>query len=239
MARSMKKTTSSPMVLIIPLLIALGVILTAAIVTNINGDTRSKAEYNPTLQCISTCNSSSKIGSLVIKPADCVLDCPKVANGTMNCSQFCSENVRAMVNARERNSHGECVAQCAQWVANPCANDGAVCRFALGKNEPTAKSQCATACNKVKTNTSSCDLAMTQSAMPAVNLQVLGQVQQSCRNYFGTSDPPTPTAGPTPTTGPSSTPTPTVALSPQCVVVCSKFPPAVRQKCMEICQIRQ
>lgn len=173
------KSKSSSRALVTQLVIAGIVLLGAAIVVKTNLDNRSKAAFNPTQACVNACNKTY-VGGAVINKAACALDCEKVVAETMSCSNFCKENVRTVAAAGKQ----VCNRQCNQWVKSPCANDGAVCRYAVGINIGTAKSQCNTACNTVKEEDATCAEAITNQALSAVDDRALPLVRQSCKKYF-------------------------------------------------------
>lgn len=174
-----KKVSSSPLVLLIPLVVAIAVVITAAIISNKQTYTRSKASFDPEQACINACNDAPRG---VKDRAACALDCPAVADGTMSCNTFCRQNV-SLKNANQA-AQKECRARCNTWVGNPCDANGAVCKLAKGRNGGLAESQCATACNSVKDEDATCDETMTQASLSAVFSQLVPQVRQSCKKYF-------------------------------------------------------
>lgn len=115
-----KKSSSSPLVIIIPLVVAFAVIAVVAIKSRETQQIVSKASYNGTEKCIQTCNNSNL--DLVIKNSgECALDCPQVISETMSCSDFCSQNVR---NKEWTDNSGTtitarqvCNNRCKDWVS--------------------------------------------------------------------------------------------------------------------------
>lgn len=96
------KSASSPWVLIVPLVIAIIVVISAAILSQKAAYTRSKASFNPTQECVKFCNTkyggdqSLTSGSPIKDAAACALDCPAVVatQSAMTCNEFCQENVK-------------------------------------------------------------------------------------------------------------------------------------------------
>lgn len=118
------KVNSSPMVLIIPLVIAAIVVIGAALISKNSNEVRSKADWDPLKRCTVACRNTN----MFKETGACSLDCPLVVNGTMTCTAFCQENVK------ERRGEGSattymydsqirtCNNQCANWYgtgANP------------------------------------------------------------------------------------------------------------------------
>lgn len=184
MAKKYKQ--SSPWVLIIPLIIAIIVVLSAAVLSQKTAYTRSKASYNPTQACINACNADYK-QSVIKNPAACALDCPDVASREMSCKDFCKENVKPIVAQGANNTISSmevCVEQCRSWIGNPCTAEGAVCKIATGKNKSAAKSQCARSCNLVNDDVYTCNEVMTTASLSAVAAQIVPMVRNNCIKYF-------------------------------------------------------
>lgn len=117
-----KKGSSSPMVLVIPLVIAFVVVVAAAMFGRISTENRSRASFDGVSLCTKACNTKNVRAAKYIKDkAACALDCPSVVAGSMTCGDFCKENVRAAAGTNPTNDHdwssqGICVNQCKQWV---------------------------------------------------------------------------------------------------------------------------
>lgn len=213
-----KYSHSSPWVLIVPLVIAIVVVLSAVVMSQRAAYTRSKASFDPVQACVDMCNKDYR-RDIIKDPAACALDCPGVVAPTpsMTCTEFCQENVKQI--ARQTNcdnrekisrckdrcnqndgrclrdcennndcpinsSIGECKTQCQNWVGDPCAAKGMVCKDAIGAKKDEAKTQCAAACELVKNEENTCDEAMTASSLRSVNETFRKKVLTNCKNYF-------------------------------------------------------
>lgn len=179
MAKFAKKSSSSPLVLIIPLVIALIVVFSAVILTRTKTNTESKASYNPTQKCLAACDNKKQVKDV----AACKLDCPAVIAGTMTCKTFCGENVKPdMIKTvyGTISTIGECNQQCSRWIADPCRTDGGVC----GGSVKTGNAQaCQTACNEVKDEEKTCTEAFVPDAFGA-NTKLLDLYKTRCVGVF-------------------------------------------------------
>lgn len=226
---------SSKLVLIIPLVVAFMTIIAAAVFGTLSTDIRSRASYDGVAKCTSACNTTGRNAAFITDKAACALDCPAVVSGEMTCNQFCKENVRGAGTVTNRRGEERdwsagsvCMRECNQWVADPCSNKGAVCKYAVGRNASEAKSQCAAACKTVKSGEKSCESAFSGGALRAVNSQAVPVLLSSCKKYFGDQTPSgTPSA--------SGTPAPTTAATFSCTDKCNGVPSAYRPTCMSMC----
>lgn len=236
MKARLRQDRSSKLVLIIPLVIAFMTIIAAAVFGTISTDIRSRASYNGVAQCTKACNASGRSAAFITDKAACALDCPAVVSGTMNCAQFCKENVKGAAGTvtnkrgeeRDWSAASVCMKQCNQWAADPCDSKGTVCRFAVGKNASEAKSQCITACTSVKSGEKSCATAFSDAALKAVNERAIPALFASCKKYFGDQVP----SG---TPSLSGTPAPTTTASFSCSEKCSSVPSNYKPYCTSIC----
>ena len=99
------KAHSSPWVLIVPLVIAIVVVVSAAYLSQRAAYTRSKASFDPVQACVDTCNKEYR-KNVIKDPAACALDCPVVVAGDMTCKEFCQENVKQIVAPPHNNPSG-------------------------------------------------------------------------------------------------------------------------------------
>jgi len=184
-------------VLIIPLVIAIVIVLSAAILSQRAAYTRSKASFDPVQACVDTCNKDYR-KNVIKDPAACALDCPAVVAGDMTCKDFCKENVKAFSPTRLNPTQqarvdaggqypgtiSACKATCGTWVANPCSATGAVCKDAIGAKKNEAKAQCNTSCELVKNEANTCAEVMTVASLSAVKREMVAKVRSNCQNYF-------------------------------------------------------
>jgi len=109
------KVNPSPMVLIVPLVIAVIVVIGAAWVSTTKNEVRSQAAWDPLKRCLVTCGNTKMIQD----KAACSLDCPLVVEGNMTCTTFCQENVKERYSeggsALYRSQIAACNNQCANW----------------------------------------------------------------------------------------------------------------------------
>lgn len=179
-----KKQSSSPLVLLIPLVIAVAVIVTAAVLSKNKTDMRSKASFNPTQRCVTSCDNR-----FVVNPAACKLDCPKVVAGTMTCNAFCTENVknvRRTTNTNKKDSEkmissvNVCKQGCAVWTEDVCGTG--VTGMCLGTQ--TFAGTCTSACTSVKSDTKTCDQAFVPSAFAGMPADLLALLNGRCKGLF-------------------------------------------------------
>lgn len=138
-----KKSASSLLTFIIPLIIAVGVIIAAVVYGTYSTEIRSKASANGWQRCIDTCNNGFKgfaTQYIVLDPAKCAADCTTtVVNNAMSCQQFCTTNFThntSQLNPENRNNSYQiqyCKNMCMTWVRQGNRNPQAT-----GTPAPTA-----------------------------------------------------------------------------------------------------
>ena len=179
MKKYSKKPVSSALVLIIPLVIALVVVLSAKVLTGTKTNTESKAEFNPTAECLASCDNR-----MVKDKAACKLDCGPVIAGTMTCDTFCKENVKPVTSQTLYNSKstvGECKKLCAKWTADPCrTSTGGICGGSVKMGNAVA---CQSACNEGKDEEKTCAEAFVPAAF-SENDQSIDVYKMRCIAVF-------------------------------------------------------
>lgn len=173
--KSYKKNTDSfSHVLIIPLVIAVIIIISAFILSNLDTtETRSKASYSTGIeQCLNICQTDPRVKNA----GDCALDCTKVIAQTITCFEFCGNNSKS----NKENFQMACARQCAGWAyTNPCGAKG-IC---TGIPKIYAGT-CQMACKQVQSDTKTCAEAYTQQRFPKATTEQIETYTQRCVNEF-------------------------------------------------------
>lgn len=174
------RKTSSPMVIVVPLIVAGLIIAGAILLSKFTTENRSRAGFaSPLKQCTAACSSNSKVKN----KGECVLDCPKVVTNTMTCDAFCKENVNPSgffnrETEKTQNSLVVCKKQCSRWAADPCGVNG-IC---FGLRQYTGA--CQTACSQVKSDVKMCAEAYTPQAFPGAPAGTVEMMIQKCTAAF-------------------------------------------------------
>lgn len=140
---------SSPWTLLLPLIVAFVVIAVVVINAQQTQQTVSNASYSGLQQCTNDCNSNNpQFANRIKNKGKCALDCPKVMDGTLTCSNFCSRNVRG---AEGQNKvAGLCGLRCKRWIKAGVGEATEQTTGATGATNTTTSFNCSDKCSNIQ-----------------------------------------------------------------------------------------